>query len=174
MRTLTEEPFAPSIEHSAIPDPTYGYTPRCGVPTPNDYPREWVDGYHSGKYKDIPYYDQWKKGEQPVLAQPEPSKEAENSRAAARHQALESPLAPRSSAIPQSEIASYPREWRDGTRSGKYSYIPSYQGWHRGEQPELAQPEQSGPSGLIERPLDEHPGPSTRAEPIERPAFEGP
>ena len=23
-----------------------------------------------------------------------------------------------------SEITSYPREWRDGTRSGKYSYIP--------------------------------------------------
>ena len=67
----------------------------------------------------------------------------------AHRQALESPLAPQSSAIPQSEIASYPREWRDGARSSKYSYIPSYQGWRWGEQPELAQTEQSGPSGLI-------------------------
>ena len=92
--------------------------------------------------------------------------EAENSRAAARHQALESPLAPQTSAIPQSEIASYPREWRDGARSGKYSYIPSYQGWRQGEQPELAQAEQLSLSGLMERPLYENPGPSTRAEPI--------
>ena len=28
-----------------------------------------------------------------------------------------------------SKIASYPREWRNGVCSGKYSYIPSYQGW---------------------------------------------
>ena len=71
---------------------------------------------------------EWRQG---VL--PEPSRmfdaEAENSRAAARRQALESPLAPQTSAIPQSEIASYPREWRNGAHSGKYSYIPSYQGW---------------------------------------------
>ena len=53
----------------------------------------------------------------------------ETSRAMARCQALESPLAPRSLAIPQSEIASYPQEWRDGACSSKYSYIPSYQGW---------------------------------------------
>ena len=120
---------------------------------------EWTEGLRSGKYTDIPWYDQWKKGMQPVLS---PSYvEAESSRAAARRQALESPLAPQSSAIPQSEIASYPRKWRDGARSSKYSYIPSYQGWRQGEQLELAQTEQSGPSGLIERPLDEHPGPST-------------
>ena len=54
----------------------------------------------------------------------------ETSRAMAHRQALESPLAPQSLAIPQSEIASYPREWCDGTCSCKYSYIPSYQGWH--------------------------------------------
>ena len=71
----------------------------------------------------------------------DPDTEAESSRAAACHEALESPLAPRSMAIPQGEIASYPREWHDGARSGKYSYIPPYQGWRRGEQPELAQPE---------------------------------
>ena len=52
----------------------------------------------------------------------------ETSRAMARRQALESPLAPRKTAT-QSEIASYPQEWHDGARSGKYSYIPSYQGW---------------------------------------------
>ena len=91
----------------------------------------------------------------------DPDTETESSRAAAHREALESPLAPRSVAIPQSEITSYPREWRNGARSGKYSYIPSYQGWHRGEQPELAQTEQSGLSEDIERPLDEHPGPST-------------
>ena len=51
------------------------------------------------------------------------------SRAMARHQALESPLAPRSMAIPETEIASYPQEWCDGARSSKYSFIPSYQGW---------------------------------------------
>ena len=47
-------------------------------------------------------------------------------------QSLVSSLAPQSSAIPQSKITSYPREWRDGACSGKYSYIPSYQGWRRG------------------------------------------
>ena len=96
---------------------------------------------------------------------PEPTRlfdsETENSRAVARCQALESPLAPQSLAIPQSEITSYPREWRDGACSSKYSYIPSYQGWHRGEQPELAQPELVGPSIPIERPLGLVPGPST-------------
>ena len=150
------------------------YTPRLGVPTPNDYPREWMEGYRSSKYTDIPFYDRWKRGEKPVVARteqtsqgmlPEPSRmfdtEVENSRAAARCQALESPLAPQTTAIPQSKIASYPREWRNGARSGKYSYIPSYQGWRQGEQPELAQTEQSGPSGFIERPLYENPGPST-------------
>ena len=182
---LTEEgnPFA--YERGLFPStpaqPVTPYTPRLGVPTLNDYPREWMEGFCSGKYTDIPFYDGWKRGQKPVLAQPEqtvPSRlfdaEAENSRAAACRQALESPLAPQSSAIPQSEIASYPREWRDGARSGKYSYIPSYQGWRRGEQPELAQTEQSGPSREVERPLDEYPGSSTRAEPIEQPAFEGP
>ena len=63
------------------------------------------------------------------------------SRVMACRQALESPLAPRSTAIPETEIASYPKEWHDGAHSGKYSFIPSYQGWHWGDQPELAQPE---------------------------------
>ena len=36
----------------------------------------------------------------------------------ARRQALESPSESRSSAIPQTEIASYPREWHGGTASG--------------------------------------------------------
>ena len=53
----------------------------------------------------------------------------ENPRILACHQALESPTVPQSSAIPQTEIASYPREWRDGTCSGNYSYIPSHMGW---------------------------------------------
>ena len=48
-------------------------------------------------------------------------------RVMARRQLMESPLAPRSTAIPQQEIASYLQEWRDGARSGKYSHIPSYQ-----------------------------------------------
>ena len=61
------------------------------------------------------------------------------SRVMARCQALESPLAPRSTAIPQHEIASYPQEWHEGARSGRYSFIPSYQGWRQGDQPELAQ-----------------------------------
>ena len=96
------------------------------------------------------------------------------SRAMAHCQLLESPLAPRSMAIPQHEIASYPQEWREGARSGKYSFIPSYQGWRRGDQPELAQPEQPGPSRPAERPLSPVPGPSTQAGPIEQPAFEVP
>ena len=58
-----------------------------------------------------------------------PPHREETSRAAARRQALESPLAPQSSAIPQTEIASYPQEWHDGACSGRYSHIPSYQGW---------------------------------------------
>ena len=98
----------------------------------------------------------------------------ETSRAMACRQALESPLAPRSSVIPQNEIASYPQEWRDGARSGKYSYIPSYQGWHRGKQLELARSELAGSSRPTEWPLSLVPGPSTRAEPIEKPAFEVP
>ena len=98
----------------------------------------------------------------------------DTSRAMARHQALESPLSPRSSAIPQTKIASYPWEWRDGARSSKYSYIPSYQEWHQGEQPELARSELAGPSRPTARPLSPVPRPSTRTEPIEQPAFEGP
>ena len=54
------------------------------------------------------------------------SSRPENPRILARRQALESPTTPQSTAIPQSEITSYPREWHDGTRSSKYSYIPSY------------------------------------------------
>ena len=77
-------------------------------------------------------------------------------------------------AIPQSEITSYLREWRDGTCFGKYSYIPFYQGWCQGKQLELAQPELAGPSIPTEQPLSPVPGPSTQTEPIEQPAFEGP
>ena len=83
------------------------------------------------------------------------------SRVMARHQLMESPLAPRSMAIPQHEIASYPQEWRDGARSRKYSFIPSYQEWCQGDQPELAQPEQPGPSRPAEQPLSPTPGPGT-------------
>ena len=94
----------------------------------------------------------------------------ENPRVLARRQALEeSPSVPRSSAIPQTEIASYPQEWCDDACSSKYSYIPSYQGWHQGEQLELA-----GPSIPAERPLSLVPGPSTLTEPIKQPVFEGP
>ena len=167
LSTLTEEgnPFVPSIQPVRPWMPYDLYTPRQGTLIQGDYSQEWIEGRQSGKYLDTPWYDQWKRGEKPVL---NPDwVEPESSRAAARREALESPLAPQSLAIPQSEITSYPREWRDGARSGKYSYIPSYQGWRRGEQPELAQVGQSGLSGLIERPLDEHPGPSTRAELIE-------
>ena len=60
------------------------------------------------------------------------------SRVMARCQLMESPLAPRSTAIPQHKIASYPQEWREGACSGKYSFIPSYQGWRQGDQPEFA------------------------------------
>ena len=60
------------------------------------------------------------------------------SRVMARRQLMESPLTPRSTAIPQHEIASYPQEWREGARSGKYSFIPSYQGWRQGDLPEFA------------------------------------
>ena len=115
--TLTEEigTLPPGMEvglppSSLIQPVQIPYTPCQGVPTPHDYPREWEEGFRSGKYSDIPWYDRWKKGQQPVLARPV-NAEAENSRAAAHCQALESPLAPQSSAIPQSEIASYPREW---------------------------------------------------------------
>ena len=74
---------------------------------------------------------------------------------------MESPLAPRSMAIPRHEIASYPQEWREGARSGKYSFIPSYQGWRGGDLPEFAQPEQPSSSRPTEWPLSLVPGPST-------------
>ena len=96
------------------------------------------------------------------------------SRVMAHHQLMESPLAPRSMAMPQHKIASYPQEWHKGTCSGKYHFIPSYQGWCWGDQLELAQPEQPGPSRPTEWPLSPAPGHSTQTEPIEQPAFEGP
>ena len=83
------------------------------------------------------------------------------SRVMACRQLMESPLAPRSTAIPQHEIASYPQEWREGTRSSKYDFIPSYQGWCRGDQLELACTEQPSQSRPTERPLSPVPGPST-------------
>ena len=83
------------------------------------------------------------------------------SRVMACRQLMESPLAPGSTAIPQHEIASYPQEWRDGTCFSKYSFIPSYQGWRRGDQPELAQSEQPSSSRPAERPLSLAPGHST-------------
>ena len=92
-----------------------------------------------------------------------------NPRILARRQAPESPIIPRSMAIPQSEITSYPREWCDGTHSGKYSYIPSYMGWRRGEQPELARP-----SIPAEQPPSLPPGPSAWTDLPEQPVFEGP
>ena len=173
-QTLTEEgnPFTPSVHTPRPWMPHEHYTPRQGTLIQGDYPQEWIEGRNSGKYLDTPWYNGWKRGEQPIL---NPDwVEPESLRAAARREALDSPLAPRSSAIPQEEIASYPREWHDGARSGKYSYIPSYQGWRRGEQPELAQPERSSLPDFMGRPPDESPGPSTRTEPIERPTFEGP
>ena len=88
--------------------------------TNTSYPQEWWEGARSGKYSTIPSYVDWCLG---VL--PEPTRlfdsEAENSRAVARRQALESPLAPQTLAIPQSKITSYPGEWRDGARSSKYT-----------------------------------------------------
>ena len=96
------------------------------------------------------------------------------SRVMARCQLMESPLAPRSTAIPQHKIAFYPQEWCDGARSGKYSSIPSYQGWRWGDQLELAQPEHAGPSRPAEQPLSPVPGHSTWTEPIEQPAFKVP
>ena len=100
-------------------------------------------------------------GSDGTIAGHRPASPSTVNRVMARRQLLESPLAPRSTAIPQHEIASYPQEWREGARSGKYSYISSYQGWHRGDQPELAQPEQSSSSRPAERPLSLIPGPST-------------
>ena len=91
-----------------------------------------------------------------------------------RVMALESPLVPRSMAIPQHEIAFYPQEWHEGACSGKYSFIPSYQGWCRGDLLELSQSEHAGPSRPTEQPLGPVPGHSTRTEPIEQPAFEVP
>ena len=125
------------IEFDAVRDHARQLARRQAIDTPSaphfgtipaqtdSYPQEWWDGARSGKYSTIPSQMEWRQG---ML--PEPSRlfdaEAENSRAAAHRQALESPLAPQSSAIPQSEIASYSREWHDGARSGKYSYIPFY------------------------------------------------
>ena len=113
-------------------------------------------------------------GEDGTIAAHRPASPSTVSRVMARRQLLESPLAPRSTAIPESEIASYPQEWRDGARSGKYSFIPSYQGWRRGDLPEFAQPEQSSLSRPAERPLSPVPGHSTRAEPIEPLTFKEP
>ena len=96
------------------------------------------------------------------------------SRVMAHRQTLESPLAPRSTAILETEIASYPQEWHDGACSRKYSFIPSYQGWRHDNLLELARTEHAGPSRLAEWPLSPVPGHSTRAEPIEQPAFEVP
>ena len=109
-----------------------------------------------------------------AIAGHRPASPSTVSRIMARCQLMESPLAPRSTAIPQHEIASYPQEWREGTRSSKYSFIPSYQGWRRGDLPEFAQSEQLSSSRPAEQPLSPVPGPSTRAEPIEQPAFEVP
>ena len=83
------------------------------------------------------------------------------SRVMARCQALESPLAPRSTAILETEIASFPQEWRVGARSSKYSFIPSYQGWRCSDRLELARTERVGPSRLAEQPLSPVPGHST-------------
>ena len=93
----------------------------------------------------------------------------ENLRVLACRQALESLTLPQPLAIPQHEIASYQRNLCDDARSGKYSYIPSYMGWHQGEQLELA-----GLSIPAEWPLSPIPEPSTRPESIEQPAFEEP
>ena len=88
-----------------------------------------------------------------TVARHRPASPSTVSRVMARRQLMESPLAPRSTAIPQHEIASYPQEWHEGARSGKYSFIPSYQGWRRGDLPEFAQPEQPSLSRPAERPL---------------------
>ena len=100
-------------------------------------------------------------GNDGTIAGHRPASPSTVSRVMAHRQLLESPLAPRSMAIPQEEIASYPQEWREGACSGKYSYIPSYQGWCQGDLPELAQPEQSSSSRPAERPLSPVPGSST-------------
>ena len=109
-----------------------------------------------------------------TIAGHRPASPSTVSRVMARCQLMESPLAPRSTAIPQHKIVSYPQEWHEGAHSGKYSFIPSYQGWCRGDLPEFAQREQPSSSRPTERPLSPVPGPSTRAEPIEQPAFEVP
>ena len=96
-----------------------------------------------------------------TIARHRPASPSTVSRVMARRQLMESPLAPRSTAIPQHEIASYPQEWREGARSSKYSFIPSYQGWHQGDLPEFAQSEQPSSSRPAERPLSPVPGPST-------------
>ena len=100
-------------------------------------------------------------GSDGTIAGHRPASPSTVSRVMARRQLLESPLAPKSTAIPQHEIASYPQEWREGARSGKYSYIPSYQGWRWGDLPEFAHPEQPNSSRPAERPLSPVPGPST-------------
>ena len=66
-----------------------------------------------------------------TIARHRPASPSTVSRVMAHRQLMESPLAPKSTAIPQHEIASYPQEWHEGARSGKYSFIPSYQGWRR-------------------------------------------
>ena len=78
--TLTEErnPFAfeqgllpPTPVQPVTPRPfdiTEHYTPCLGPPRPSDYPKEWQEGLHSGKYSEIPWYDQWKRGIQLVLS----------------------------------------------------------------------------------------------------------
>ena len=113
-------------------------------------------------------------GSDGTIAWHRPASPSTVSRVMAHCQLMESPLAPRSTAIPQHEIASYPQEWREGTRSSKYDFIPSYQGWRWGDQLELARMEQLSQSRPTERPLSPVPGPNTRAEPIEQPAFEVP
>ena len=100
-------------------------------------------------------------GSDGTVAGHHPASPSTVSRVMACHQLMESPLAPRSTAIPQHEIASYTQEWCEGARSSKYSFIPSYQGWHRGDLPEFAQPEQLSSSRPAERPLSLVPGPST-------------
>ena len=103
------------IEFDAVRDRARGLAHRQALETPSSvrfgaipketdtYPQEWWEGARSGKYSTIPSQVEWRQG---ML--PEPSRyfsaEADNSRAVACCQALESPLTPQHSAIPQSEI----------------------------------------------------------------------
>ena len=52
--TLTEEGNPQELFPSTPAQPVTPYTPHLGVPTPNDYPKEWTEGLCSGKYTDIP------------------------------------------------------------------------------------------------------------------------